>query len=252
MMFPDVDKTINKNRVDTIDDVLYHKSRNLNGIFIGEVVDTNDTEKRGRIKVKIYSITSDTESNLPWAIPLLLTGHSLTTPEVGDKVGIMFINGSIFSPAYIGVFLKENTYSSLSPNNSEDIIYENKDSSGTENILRKQQKIEINASSEIDLKVGNNETIKMTSSATEISHTGQILQNVVLEDRLKSFWNIIFKVFMDVNWGLISAHMHPGQMCIVGPVTPAPGVPTPSPITPSMNRVGSDNLKGGTINPIGS
>lgn len=99
------------------------------------------------------------------------------------------------------------------------------------------------------------ESLSMSVSGTEITNslTSPIAQPVVLEDKLKTFWSIIFKIFMDTNWTLITSHVHVGQIGNLGiPVIPAPGIPTPIPSTPTINNVKSDNLKAGTIVPIGS
>ncbi len=78
------------------------------GNFRGKVVDTNDPEKKGRIKVEIYPYFHNIEAKyLPWCIPAtpLFCGAgsgvgSFTIPEVNSLVWCFFEAGDIYQPVY--------------------------------------------------------------------------------------------------------------------------------------------------------
>jgi len=229
---------------------------------------------------------------LPYISPLLNSGHSLILPEINDYVIVMFRNNNIFDPVYLGIFLKQDFWQKYYPIDNKDILYINRDSEGQEEIVRDNTKIAtkiIKANENTNLEqtekgfkiqtytTTGNSTINTTTSNVQISVKGvggiptqtidtnkdktvitntstPMTQPVVLENKLKTFWQFIFKVFMDINWGIISSHMHVGQIAIAPgvPVTPAPGIPAPIPNTPTINNVKSDCLEAGTNNPIGT
>ena len=82
-----------------------------NGIYRGEVVYNNDPLKRGRCKVAIRPMMSDSVaipiSDLPWAIPAYPifegSGNGIgyfAVPKVGTKVFCFFEEGDIQQPVY--------------------------------------------------------------------------------------------------------------------------------------------------------
>jgi len=71
----------------------------LDGIYRGQVLDNDDSEKLGRIKVRIFSIFSEKikAEHLPWAVPAmpLFSGSGLdfgyfAVPEVDSFVWCFF------------------------------------------------------------------------------------------------------------------------------------------------------------------
>ena len=80
------------------------------GIYRGKVEDNNDPLQLGRIKVRIYPMLSGVETTLlPWAIPMypIWDGSGsgfgyFAIPKVDSFVYVMFEQGDIYQPIYIG------------------------------------------------------------------------------------------------------------------------------------------------------
>lgn len=78
-------------------------------IYTGVVEDVEDPEQRGRIKVSVPSILGMNKPLAQWALPVGrdIAGDqtgSFFPPYVGDVVDVMFENGSINAPRYMGGF----------------------------------------------------------------------------------------------------------------------------------------------------
>ncbi len=77
------------------------------GLYVGqvEVVENDDDEYPGSIKVSIPSIfgQSEGDESAVWARPCFPYGHFFV-PEVGDKVWLAFENGNSQSPVWLGVW----------------------------------------------------------------------------------------------------------------------------------------------------
>ncbi len=88
---------------------LKHESLYYSGMYRGEVVDNNDPDQAGRIKVRVFGIFKDELSvaSLPWAVPAWATfvgsgvgyGH-FAVPEIGTHVFIFFESGDVYQPVY--------------------------------------------------------------------------------------------------------------------------------------------------------
>jgi hypothetical protein len=74
--------------------------------YVGKVVDVNDPEKIGRVRVRVYGIYEDTipDDDLPWAIqePSFLgsTLGNFIVPPVDTIVNVRFSHGNIYEPIY--------------------------------------------------------------------------------------------------------------------------------------------------------
>lgn len=84
------------------------KSQNmLSGLVIGKVVDNNDPDKRGRLRIAIPGVTDKIPSNmLPWynmdgGIRSTGEGVMPLIPKVGTDVGVRFYSGDIYSGMYV-------------------------------------------------------------------------------------------------------------------------------------------------------
>ena len=87
----------------------YYFSDNLfNTDWLGEVVEINDPEYVGRIKVKVFGKFDNLETeHIPWAYPLNYNSGGSSTgagtfslPKLGSIVNIRFDNGNIYFPQY--------------------------------------------------------------------------------------------------------------------------------------------------------
>lgn len=79
--------------------------------FLGKVVDVNDPERKGRIKVSVYGKFDDLPIDaIPYASPCTnFTGGSetgggfLSIPKLNSDVNVVFDNGNIYYPLYLNL-----------------------------------------------------------------------------------------------------------------------------------------------------
>lgn len=108
----------------------------LNGTYwLGEVVETNDPNKVGRIKVKVFGkFDLIPTEDIPWAYPTnaytggdVDGGGSFSVPKKGSIVSVTFDSGNIYHPEYkfiqnISKALKEEISNSYE--NAHSVIYD--------------------------------------------------------------------------------------------------------------------------------
>lgn len=90
----------------------------LKGLLWGIVVDNNDPDKMGGIKVKIPGVFECNETDisaLPFVYPLNSTGgtqdnSSIDIPEIGTQVIVEFINNDPHSGHYIASFISKKSF----------------------------------------------------------------------------------------------------------------------------------------------
>lgn len=79
-------------------------TKNIYGLYAGEVVSLKDPEHRGRIKVKIAELLGTVTS--AWCEPCVPccfeNGGDFCLPELKDYVWVTFVNGDIERPVYLG------------------------------------------------------------------------------------------------------------------------------------------------------
>lgn len=89
----------------------------LLGVYlIGTVVVNDDPKRMERIKVSIPKLYSGDQANLPWVAPCkagkfrnkTTSGEFGLVPEVGDEVIIVFQQGKVLYPMYVGYPYKVN------------------------------------------------------------------------------------------------------------------------------------------------
>ena len=81
-------------------------------IYIGKVVDNKDPKKIGRLKINVPNIHGNIKKDdLPWANPCFPYGVDnkgiVFVPEKDTLCAVMFINGSIYAPIWLGVIYRE-------------------------------------------------------------------------------------------------------------------------------------------------
>ena len=71
--------------------------------YIGPVVDNNDPEKIGRVRVKVMDVFDDLkDEEIPWDSPWKdLNGNQFNIPDKGKVVTVIFENGNKNNPEYI-------------------------------------------------------------------------------------------------------------------------------------------------------
>lgn len=74
------------------------------GLYIGEVVDREDAERLGRVRVRIPGLVEPASN---WAFPLGTVGGGsdrrgfFSVPEKGSEVGVLFHQGDVDHPYYL-------------------------------------------------------------------------------------------------------------------------------------------------------
>lgn len=80
------------------------------GKYRAQVVDTNDPQKRGRIRVLCPKVIGEGKSN--WCNPCIPVaydfGGDFAVPKVGETVWIEFEAGDVNKPIYVGNWWSEN------------------------------------------------------------------------------------------------------------------------------------------------
>lgn len=74
-----------------------------NKTYIGPVVDNNDPEKIGRVRVRVMDVFDNLkDEDIPWASPWKdLNGNQFNIPDKGKVVTVIFENGNKNNPEYI-------------------------------------------------------------------------------------------------------------------------------------------------------
>jgi len=95
-------------------DLIKLSSMKYNGIYRGIVVDTDDTLKLGRVKIKVLPMMNDIQvmlgevkDALPWAVPAMPLSEgagagfgTFTVPQIDAMVWCFFENGDFMQPVY--------------------------------------------------------------------------------------------------------------------------------------------------------
>lgn len=83
-----------------------------NVYFSALVVNNNDPDKKGRIKVRVSpQHDSVSNENLPWSLPVIFS-DMLNIPEQGTYVWVIFQQGNEYEPIYFGYVLQTNSFNS--------------------------------------------------------------------------------------------------------------------------------------------
>jgi hypothetical protein len=167
---------------------LKSKDETLTGAWLGEVVDVDDPNKSGRIKVKVFGKFDELETEfIPWAYPANnYTGGGsdgggfFSVPKVGSIVSIKFDNGNIYHPEYrfaqtISQALKDEISDSYT--NAHSLIYDTSTEGGVKIFFTESKGLMLDyKSTQINIKNDNSVVIQTESgnSVIEITNDGKL------------------------------------------------------------------------------
>ena len=93
-------------KIPDINDLFNSHTTKLYGMYRQKVIDTNDPNKSGRIKIKVYGYFDELkDEDLPWQeMQTSFIGENygiINIPQIGSDVWVFFEQGNIYSPVYI-------------------------------------------------------------------------------------------------------------------------------------------------------
>jgi hypothetical protein len=157
----------------------------LTGMYRAIVKETNDPEKRGRIKVECPAVLGRQLSN--WALPCL-PPNTFSVPILNTMVWITFEGGRKDSPIWMGVFYTTDQRKLLFQDvyNPKDFIISTQDGwvniyskrgilnkSGTDFLVRSTGTARINETSDTgSTKIGTVDALKYTENGTKVALVG--------------------------------------------------------------------------------
>lgn len=97
--------------IEELEKTIRRQRQSYLGKFRGFVVDNQDPETRGRIKLRVPSVLGETTTD--WALPCMPYGGSealgmLHVPPVDAQVFVEFLEGDISSPVWTGTFWRQS------------------------------------------------------------------------------------------------------------------------------------------------
>lgn len=155
----------------------------MNGLALGEVIDIDDPEEMGRVRVTYLALGSDGESD--WApvasISAAPDAGAWFMPEVGDTAVVGFLSGNINQPIVVGfiwtgdgkppgkttkerVFKSRNGHALTLSDEAEDGILI-QDANGNK-ILMNKDGISIETDKALKVKAGSTASIEASGEAT--------------------------------------------------------------------------------------
>lgn len=209
------------------------------GKYRGIVKDNDDPEHLGRVKALVPEVLGDTVESA-WALPCLpYSGDGegqFTIPPTNAGVWIEFEAGDISRPIWSGGWWSKNNLpkdadgQAATPpikiirsgkglivtldDNSQTISLSDNKGSNMLKIQVQQGKITIQGAT------------KAVVEAPQIELVENATHPVVFGDQLLQYLNQLVQLYQ--------THMHPGELALGVPVTPAPPVPTWPPATPTL------------------
>lgn len=224
-------------------DLAQHTREKVFGKYRGSVVDVDDPQKVGRIKVRVPAVLGDEVS--PWAEPCApFTGPGMglyAVPPVGAAVWVEFEAGQISRPIWSGGYWgsgelpKNEAGSEATPplkilQSASGLLLALDDDGHTATLS------DANGNNLLKISVDSGEvriqaTAKVIVDAPQIELVDGATHPLVFGDDLLQYLNDIVMKF--------NTHLHVGQTVMGIPVTPmAPAVPFP-PATPALLSVHS-------------
>lgn len=181
--------------------------KNLNGTWLGEVVEIDDPNRVGRIKIRVFGKFDELETeDIPWAYPCSPAsggsntgGGYFSVPKLGSIVSVTFDNDNIYHPEYkfnqvISNELKEEI--SESYQNAHSLIYDTITEGGLKLFFTEEKGLVLDYKSTlINLKPDNSVLINTESgdSLIEISNDGKLTITQSGEIQISSDSNVNIK-----------------------------------------------------------
>jgi hypothetical protein len=216
------------------------------GKYRGTVIDTEDSQKLGRVKVSVPAVLGDLQI---WAMPCVPytgsnAGHYFI-PEVGAGIWVEFEAGDASYPIWVGGYWGDGD----TPQNEKGA-----DPKPAVKVLRTKSGLIVSLDDDAQVVTlsdgdnGNFITIEVTEGKIKLNAKTKVVVEapqielvegashpVVFGDDLLNYLNQICQLYQ--------SHTHPGEMALgVLPVTPAPPVP---PFTPPPASMLSTKVKTG-------
>ena len=203
------------------------------GKYRGQVTDNSDPNNLGRVKAKVPRVMGDEESG--WALPAFIYGGAseqgfFAVPDVGAGVWIEFEGGDLSYPIWTGTWftsgdIPESAQPSkkvLKTKSGHKLVLD--DDGGTLEITDSNGNTVSMDSSTVKVAAGN--ATKIVIDAPQIELVENSTHALVLGDELMQYLQQVVQIYQ--------THMHPGETCAVGPVTPMPPTPPMPAPTPSL------------------
>ncbi len=206
------------------------------GKYRGTVVDTADSEKKGRIQVSVPAVLGDLNV---WAMPCVPytgdnAGHYFM-PEVGAGLWVEFEGGDPSYPIWVGGFWdKDDTPKQIKDKDPDPVVKVLRTSSGLVMSLDDGGQVisisDDNANNFMTIEVQNGKlklkgNMKCVVEAPRIELVENSTHPLVFGDDLLNYLNQVCAVF--------ASHTHPGELALgilpVTPMVPVPPLPTPPP-----------------------
>lgn len=73
------------------------------GLFRAKVYSVADPDKKNRVQVIVPAVNG--QEALGWALPCTPLGAAVTLPKVGDALWVMFEQGDVEHPVWLGTWL---------------------------------------------------------------------------------------------------------------------------------------------------
>jgi phage baseplate assembly protein V len=219
----------------------------IKGVVVGLVVDVNDPNGEGRIRVEFPWMGGQNKSY--WApVATLMTGNgrgSWFMPEVGDEVLVAFEHEDADHPFVLG-FLWNGQDKPPETSSHKRLLKSVKghtilldDSDGDEKIeitTGKGLKITMDdTSNSITIQASDSITVKGTNQVTVQAPTVKVdAEKIQLGGDAAIYsavWGEVLYAYLQELYTAITTHMHVGELALgIFPVTPMVGVPPPLPV----------------------
>lgn len=98
-----------------------YKGQKYTGVYRAIVTNNADPQNMGRIKIIAPKVTKNS-TELSWALPCF-DSYQAKCPDINSPVWIMFEDGDISKPVWLGNWLTQGALSSSFLSEEEDVIY---------------------------------------------------------------------------------------------------------------------------------